>query len=724
MLLFLDNALIFLRSDSLKKDYRIQYKSHKIHIVENDVLNSSDKNINEFAVKLKINHDDVDKDGIANEARKNLEKLKVIEEDGDKEIYDLIQNNEESCRVVFVRGIAGMGKSVLSKQIVYGWAEGEMYKDFKLCIMIECRELNTYLEKGENDKDKILAKFLKDKFDFNLKDGEGVLFMVDGLDELSDLHKTDDDKKDESVIKQLLNCNSQYSKSKIIVTGRPHIEHHIKEMNVGHKDTVEIRGLSDKQVESYINKFHSKEHSLMILKARDSSKRNLPIIHIPQFLNTYCCVAIMRGGKAIHNQTELYCWTLCLLLREHFGDKCPSSSESNFTTILTKYSKELSKISKICHRLLTENKIIFEGDMEQFFSESEKGKRLCDSLFVKLQGHSETMKYQFKHLSLMEFLAAFHICTAEKNMDLIKESFEKQWFGVVSFASGLIAGLSSEGIIKNMLVKAIDPDKFCHKKFLQGVLKMLYECTQKEKIQFEITLEIICYFIHANFKDKEKILTPIIKRLRLEDRDSSKKVSTDVFQLCHYLDEKCNWKIDEFKDAFRHVSFRRFYVNDAKMLEYMKYFEHVSSIRFQYIKINLNELQKEVKKALKRCTRIYIDDCEFEDKVESGDRRVTMAGNLGNLEVKNCKLTEESFRSLFDLGMSSELFALVRLSIPSKWWLGLEQSIAQRRESGDLHLRELTITRCNPEITENVRQKVRRLFKIFLLSRIFLLLTQ
>ena len=299
--------------------------------------------------------------------RRCLETLKHFTSD-DIEVSILTENDS---RVTFICGVAGMGKSVLAKQLTVWWANGYMYTNFKLCIMFQCRDLNFFQRsKGAKlEKHELFEEFLKSICNFELGDGEGILFIVDGLDELYDINTND------SIIRQLLDLSvSKLINSKIIVTGRPYVEdklvEHGKEM--GGLQTVQIQGLNDKQIDEYISKFSSLQDNITAInKSKDASQRNLPILHVPQFLNTFCCVAILTGRKAIHNEAELYSWTVYLLLLEH--DKSGFLNKTVSETF-KEYSKALMTLSEVCHKLLNENKIIFEGEVELLVKNIRTGK--------------------------------------------------------------------------------------------------------------------------------------------------------------------------------------------------------------------------------------------------------------------------------------------------------------------------------------------------------------
>lgn len=86
--------------------------------------------VDKFAVKLTINRDKTPEDTFKNEKKRYFDNLKDLQNDN-IDIADLIGEKTKS-RVIFIRGIAGMGKSVFAKQLTFGWATDVMYTEFKL----------------------------------------------------------------------------------------------------------------------------------------------------------------------------------------------------------------------------------------------------------------------------------------------------------------------------------------------------------------------------------------------------------------------------------------------------------------------------------------------------------------------------------------------------------------------------------------------------------------
>ena len=619
---------------------------------------------------------------------------------------------EEENRVTFICGIAGMGKSVLAKQLTLKWANGEIYQEFKCCIMIECRDIN-YIRstKGKNwEKHEILDKVLKEKFNYDLGDGKGILFILDGLDELSDIHE------DDSIIGQLLHIRrSKYGMSKIIITGRPHIENKLRMHGhpMGGLRRVEIQGLVKDQIDKYIDKFPSVQGNISCIKgSRELSARFLAILHIPQFLNTFCCVAILREGKAIENEAELYPWKLYLLLRQ-LGSK--KENEERFPICFERYSNLLQFISKICHELLNENKVIIEIELkdriQEMIPKKESEENFINGLFVDASDNEREM-YQFKHLSLMEFLAALHICSNISNwMDTIKEYLKKGYIEVASHFCRLIAGISSSRIITALLEKVSKLTDFDKKLFLKSIITILDKSEIDEETKFKRSIDFIAYFATKDFKCKGEILSTISTlhyAAQFLSDTSDMILVRSISHICNHLTQECGCTDDEIRKAFENFLIEEFDVQEMENLESAKYL-NVSWIILRQIKIGVSAIRSKLKDGmLGNCKTLSIVQCNVVENQEKGSDLKTLASVriLDGLGISRCTLTREVFNDVCELGLVSKRFFLRALEIKNDWWEILIGKITDQKANGSLRLKELYIESCSTILTEEMESMV------------------
>ena len=629
----------------MKAKYKSEHQKHEIHKIDSNgriVLEEVD--VEEFAVKLRMSDPMPAMKTLRGEADRYFEQL-----EGKRGCYiemdELIEKNK---RVTFIRGIAGSGKSVLVKQMTYKWANGELFNEFNVCITFECRELNYFaLHKGKRfEKDEMIVEFLKHKFGFYLKDSKNILFILDGFDELFDSNKKD------SIISKLLDLKkSKYQESKIIITGRPHIENMLKYHgggNMGGLRKVEILGLTKEQIDEYIHKFASSDEEVAkITKVKNSSKSNVKLHNVPQFLNSICCVALLSEETEIKNAAELYCWSTYLMFRQH-ADK-DGSHDKKIPEIFNEYSKVVLVLSKICHELLNKNSIIFEGNIKSLFGNIGKGNEFLSSLFVDVSNDFKERK-QFKHLTLMEFLSAIYVCTAKEHNEIIKDILRKRSYEVLFFYCELMSGLMYDGIIKNLFTNALKLEESDAKSFFCNILKLVRECvTDEYDASFQLSIDVIMCLMNADVISKQVILS-IVNQL------SFKKVGGDIcirkwIEMMKPLTVDFECSNDELKKAFKNVHFGEFIVHELTELKYGKYFGSVDLIMLNggynaKIKMTVRDIRKEIDEIIEwvKVKRVSILGCKLEDK--DIDDEITKSSKLEWLVIFHCYVTEKGFFNL------------------------------------------------------------------------------
>ena len=659
--------------------------------------------VSDFAVKLKIGHCSRAEGNFRDEKERYLKTMKDVTGDA----IDISNLLDDKNRVTYIRGIAGMGKSVLAKQLTYGWANGNIYQNFRMCVMFECRDVNYYKdhEGAKLKKHEILGEFIKSKVNYNLGDGDGVLVIVDGLDELFDITEKD------SIIGQLLS-RKIYPMSKVILTGRPHIEDKITGYdNMGCLSKVEINGLSENQIDEYVDKFSSREdHKESIKKARSSSKGYLPIMNVPQFLNTLCCVAILMKGQTVFNNTELYCWTVYLLLKQH-ADKCGASTK-RAPEIFHEFSQTLSTISEVCYNLLTKNKIIFEGNITSLLGDIGRDKEFVESLFVDVSDNI-TEKFQFKHLSLMEFLSALYICKKGRRhmMKIIKDNLKKGFIEIVSFVCRLLSGFSYEGIIKEMLKNVVRlKQEVNEKQLLDDVIELLNECGLDNQTKLSRSFEIITFFLNKNVSDKE-FLKSIIKKCHGDWFESDELTTYNICQTVRHL-ESCRWKEDDIRMAFANVHFLQIFVSTFEQLDVVamkkRFRIGLGGIWLTEMKTTVIAIREKFKGGYERgyCGMVAITECELMDDEVNGLRSNDRP--LKELRIIECQLkTMLCFLNVCDWGMSCEWFGLTALDISIEWWKRMVEMMEERRRKGDLKTERLLINECTTHMSPDMEERVR-----------------
>ena len=663
---------------------------HMINTVDssNDIVVTNMK-IDDFAVKLEICHELPHKGTFIDEARQYVDNTKDLTVDG-IEMSNLIDNDR---RVTFVRGIAGMGKSVFAKQLTYGWAKGEMYQNFKICVMFECRDLNEFKDhKGDElEKHQIIDEFLERRVKYDLGDGEGVLFVVDGLDELYDITE------EESIIFDLLNINGNYYKSKVIITGRPHVLYKLEECNVkmGGLRKVDILGLSNIQIQEYITKIATwQSNAPTIRNAEDLPKRILPLLRVPQLLNIYSILGDLTEGKKVKYTSEFYCSMTFILVKQ-------ALEKQNKPTIRERLSEKIMALSKVGYNLLAKNTIISEGDIDSLPGDIGIEKDIIESLFCDISDRS-TKKYQIKNLLLIEFLSAVHIYSSENCMEIIQHHLENGWIEVVSLVCQLVARNSHQGIVQELLTNALGLPGRWEVDFLESVLKAIHRNEVSEKTKFERSIQIIALFFDEHFTDRPRVLS-IMEKLKCWRFYSNGNDSNILMEICDHLKKRCHLHDEEIREAFHEVSFQMFIVNDIGHLDAAKYFT-ITTITLEDIQIDSGAIEK-LELTFEHCESVIIKNCVITDE-ENRRQTGVSRGFLDELIIRKCTLTYNGFRTLCDWGASSKVFEMWYLG-NVECWSELAEAVKSLKDDGNLKLEVLQLNDCSSIISEELWQKVR-----------------
>ena len=583
--------------------------------------------------------------------------------------------------------------------------------------MMECTVINNFVsqEGAGLKRHELFSEFLKSNFNYDEGVEECTLFIVDGLDELLDV------KDGDSIIWQLLDIKtSKYAKAKIILTGRPHVEKHLDRVGkeMGGVQKVELKGFGEEQINEYVNRFAccEKDHS-NIMKTIEFSEKHLPLIYSPQILNFLCCAAIFSDGEMISNTTELYAWTLYLHLKQHVEKEGPS--QKLCFEIFKEYSNELVILCEICHELLNENKIIFEGSIQSRFCLTGKGKGFLQGLFVDVSDNS-VEKYQFNHLTLMEFLSAVHVCGIKNRIEIIGENLKKGFYEVVLFISQLIVGYKCNRIIKYIGANDEELKAINIQEFLPSVLELVSQCIDHEqdeielRIQqrqlFELSIDIVLCFMNKDVTTKMFIISTV-KALRCDvDRffeDSMRKVG----EICENLIDVFNCDEKDLKETFENVLVGVVTIySDAKALTFVKYLPNVKKLELSGMKMSALLIRKGINE-LANCQNVDMFNCELvdDDIVDIG-----IANNeLQFLWIERCKLNKNGFINLCNwvLASSVTIFKLWDVSnIEHSWWEELADAISYQneRKNGSLALKKLNTYECTQEISEEMEMKVRR----------------
>ena len=701
--------------DTLRDQYKRLCALHEIQYVENDVIKTRNFPINDFAVKLKMasSKREVDKSFKGEMARH----LKYLNE---ATRYDINIDNliDEKTRVTFVRGIAGIGKSVLAKQIVFGWATGTMYQNFEVCLFFECRELNNYRHndgEGFNSKE-VLHEFIKMKLcGLNLKVEENVLIVIDGADELFDIGD------ENSLIFQFLDIKQTYGEAKIFITGRPHVESVLDHslINIGLYKVVEIMGLGEEEIKEYIAKFttcieegRSSEVSTLINQTMEASADIRPILCVPQFLNAICCVSIVTGGEGIGNATELYCWTLYLLLKQHVSEREEAMSKRTWHKIFASYRQVILVVSEISFKLYSKNQIIFkQEDFQPLFDrvrgdESIKpiAKGFFDGLFADKTDNKDE-KLIFKHLTFMEYFSAIHVCTVKDPDDVIQMLLDNESYEIVRYACGLYGGVFQDGIVKELCECVMDDKATAGsgdenikeeraESFLKLALKVLSKSNVDKRLIFLASIDFIVQFSSHQFNRPSFVKSVLFQLKSIGYISINYPDAAELRLLLRFFDIIKANAVDEnsIKEALENTGIDLDGEFEEELLTVMKYFGSRVNIGTNGKNFNIDdEMMKLATDNVIYFTSLHFYDCKFNGPYFK-TKQTEHYSKLEWLRLITCEFWNESFKMFSQWAVLSERVDLIECKgINCEMWEIFGEEIDDARRQKGLKLKELEV---------------------------------
>ena len=340
----------------------------------------------------------------------------ILESKSPINIEDLLSScsSGEPVRFLLVEGPPGIGKSTFAWELCRRWDEIESLRDHHTVVLLKLREkwvLNAtslsdlFRYPSNPDFSKNIAEELVATL------GKHLLLVLDGFDEVS--HSFHED----SVIKSIL-CKQLLPECTIILTTRPSAKATLESVCQPQVDKhVEIIGFTEEERVRYITEVFSKEPELQanFLKYMFLVPHIKSMMYIP--LNCAIIAQVYSESQSSHHlaiprtRTQLYKALAHSLLVRHMKMK---EGNREYTSMLPEglnkeYMERFSVLAKFAfdsyHKGESKKVTFFKEDIPKglvhfgFMNESTE----------MYAGKGVEQTFSFLHLSLQEYLAAWHI---------------------------------------------------------------------------------------------------------------------------------------------------------------------------------------------------------------------------------------------------------------------------------------------------------------------------
>uniref|UniRef100_A0A4W6FTS4 NACHT domain-containing protein n=1 Tax=Lates calcarifer TaxID=8187 RepID=A0A4W6FTS4_LATCA len=341
-----------------------------------------------------------------------------------EDLFKASPGRDEPIRTVMTKGVAGIGKTVLTQKFTLDWAEDKANQDIHFTFPFTFRELNVLKEKKLSLVELVHHFFTETKEAGICRFEEfQVVFIFDGLDECRlplDFHNTEiltDVTESTSVDVLLTNLirGKLLPSARLWITTRPAAANQIPPECV---DMVtEVRGFTDPQKEEYFRKRFRDEDQASRIISHIKTSRSLHIMcHIPVFCWITATVLedvlkTREGGELPKTLTQMYIYFLVVQTKlKSIKYDGGSGTDPLWSPETRKMIESLGKLA--FDQLQKGNLIFYESDLTECGIDIRAASvysGVFTQIFIEERGLYQDKVFCFVHLSVQEFLAAFHV---------------------------------------------------------------------------------------------------------------------------------------------------------------------------------------------------------------------------------------------------------------------------------------------------------------------------
>ena len=357
----------------------------------------------------------------------------VLEKRKEISIEQILETEEGQgkLRLVLIEGAPGIGKSTLAWELCRKWEEFACMRQYSLVILLRLREEE--VQKISNvgylffsHERETLAREVSDS------QGRGILFILDGFDELpKQLQQKGfllDLIKGRVLPESTVLVTSRPSATGELLTScRPQIQKH-----------VEVLGFTQQSVRAYASSIFSSEPENLERFIAYISASNNPAINSLMYvpLNAAIVVEIFRDCKSNkllpHTLTELYTQLCLTILNRYLKIHFPSVIAEKFEDLPPDLYQQFLHLSETAFEGVKNEGVILHAipsDLTHF--------SFLDAVPALYGGGG--VSYNFLHLTVQEFFAAYHISNLSRSgLEVFQNHGKNQrWNMVWRFVAGL-----------------------------------------------------------------------------------------------------------------------------------------------------------------------------------------------------------------------------------------------------------------------------------------------
>ena len=374
-----------------------------------------------------------------------IEMKNILKPNRDKE-YNIEKHEqvikEYPVTQLLIEGAPGIGKSTFAWEVCQKWGQHQLFNEYSLVILLKFRDKRVQEARSVSDlfyhpNPKLQSDIVDD---ITLSCGHGLLIILEGFDEAPASKRTMD-----SIFVRLFR-GLELPKATVILTTRPSASIGLRELCKGkHSRRIEIVGFGKKEIAEYIQCTFSDEQSRSDFKEYLSLYPHIhSMMYVPlnSAIVTHVYESCQSSGVVVpKTMTQLYSSLIRTLLlrylkdKEEYKDTC--TNINSFKDLPQPVYDQFCEICKIAYTgiVCAETELIFQ-DLPSDFDPLGL-MQSCPELYVD---RGASVSYNFLHLTVQEYLAAYHISQQSRDdqVAFMREHVESEKLEVVvRFLAGL-----------------------------------------------------------------------------------------------------------------------------------------------------------------------------------------------------------------------------------------------------------------------------------------------
>ena len=370
----------------------------------------------------------------------------ILQKKTPADLENILSDCDRKRKVVLLEGAPGSGKSTLCLHICQEWAEGKLFQEYDIVVLVRLRDPLIGKAKTVADLLPCVDKAMASEAETAIKAqyGAGVLWVLDGWDELpSDLPS-------DSIINKLIQPRmfqeSPLVKSSVIIASRPSSS---AELHPLVSSRVEVLGFTPHELEQYFReclKGDSGAVQTLLERIQDN-----PVVEGSCYLPLNAAIVahvFLSGDHSLPSSnhgifTAVVQNTLTRYLQDRLGKTTPVGDITSPDKLPPEVQVPFKNLCELAFYGVKNNKLTFSASDLMALSISKEVSEigLLQSVPSIISGCLLSYVYFcFLHLSIQELLAAVHIShmSPKQQISVFQELFGTPRFSAVfQFYAGI-----------------------------------------------------------------------------------------------------------------------------------------------------------------------------------------------------------------------------------------------------------------------------------------------